>query len=253
MKKIKLKKNTIKFIIAFIMAVASIVVLYNLIVPEDVQNLEFEQYVKASKSIKVDEIITEDMLEYAELPKDSIPAGIIKSKTEVIGKYSTTNILKDEALRTEKVKKEMDSKYTSEEREVRIYTNVQAYGGVGPGDQADLIYTGNALNNERIGILQHEGVLVKKVLNESGIDIQAINSDKYSQNSTIPRIVVLTVSQEMALEIETLQDESQVNFKLIKWTERSKEQNKEKLKMHKNEIINRDASNDSGPVVKEDN
>lgn len=234
----RLRKMNKKLVLAIILSIISLYFLYDCVMPKEKRDIKFEKYVKAKVEIGVDDQIQEAMLEYDELPADKIPAGTVRDKKSVVGKYVTTTILTDELIRKEKIKKKIDSnEYKDKERIVRIYTTIQAYGGVGSGDRADLIYTKNNQDIGKIGLLKYEGVLVEEVINEDGINIERVESDKYNKGDTKPYIVTLKVSQKMALEIETLQETKEICFKLIRWTERSKKQSTENTKVNSNQII----------------
>lgn len=241
------KKKTIKLLIAVVLAIGSLYGLYNTVVPKDKVNIEYGKYIKAAKKINVDQIIEEDMIVEDTMPIDNIPPGAITNKDEIIGKYAASDIFANELIIKERIKKEKNSEYQGEERRVRIYTNLMAYGGVGPGDRADLIYTGDG-----IGVIKYEGVLVEKVLNEDGVDLSNIKEDKFNRENRKPYIVELKTSQEMALNIVTLQgNDTEVKFKLIKWTERSKKQHSEGQILKLNEALGIDEdSKEKTPIVK---
>lgn len=249
--KFKAPKLNIKVILALIMAASSLYFLYGEVLPKDKRDIKYEQYIKVTQQINVDDKIEETMITYDEMPSDKIPKSAIKNMEQVKDKFAATTIYPDEVMIREKIKSEVKSEYGEDEREVRIYTNVQAYGGVGSGDRADLIYTGELKETGKIGILKYEGVLVKKVLNEEGISLETVGSDKYNKGSIKPFLAVLTVNQDKALEIETLQRDGTISFKLIKWTERSKKLGNENKKLRELQIINESVK--EKPLVQEVN
>lgn len=238
------KKKIIKVLIAAVLAIVSLYGLYNAVVPKDKVNIKYGKYIRAVSKIDVDQRIEENMIAEDIMPIDNISPGAITEKAEIIGKYAASDIYPDELIRKERIKKEKDSEYQGEERRVRIYTNLMAYGGVGPGDRADLVYTG-----ENVGVIKYEGVLVEKVLNEDGVELSNIKEDKFNKESRRPYIIELKTSQEMALNIATLQgNENEVKFKLIKWTERSLEQDTEGKILNLDEALGIDRDKKETPV-----
>lgn len=240
-RRVKINK---KLILAFGLAVGSLILIYKVGVPQDKINVKYVQYVRAARMIEVDQKITEEMLTYDTMPSDKVTSSVITRKEDIINSYAKSNIYPGEAMRKERIKYETESEYGTEEREVRIYTDLQAFGGVGPGDRADLIFVGDGK-----GIIKYEGVLVKKVLNNVGQDIATVADNKFNVTEATPYIVICQVSQSMGLEIETLmQNKKEVAFKFFKWTEKSNRQNTENQIKEYNNLINKRLEGPEGNI-----
>lgn len=234
MKKVSFGRLNSKIVLSVGLSIGSLIFLYNVAIPKDKLNIKYVQYVKAAKEIGEGIKITDDMLTIDTMPSDKITSNTVTTKEQVLNKYAKSEIYPGEMIIKDRIKNQTTSEFNDDEREVRIYTDLQAYGGVGPGDRADLIYVGNGK-----GDLKYEGVLVKRVLNDVGNDISQVTENKYNANETKPFIVVVSVSQDMALNIETLQSAlKDIHFKFIKYTDKSKKLNNENKVIDYNSILN---------------
>lgn len=172
-----------------------------------------------------------------------VPVGVIKNGitdlTLVIDKYARNTLYPEDYVRNENVKTVGDNVISPRMREVRIPTNIAAYGGVGKGDKIDLIYIGKInMVMDPIGEMIEEGLEVKSVLNKAGVDLELVSADKYNQTDLEPGYVTFLLDQKRAIEIEVLQGlQNDVSFKLVKWVEQSEATEEEHGILRKNQIL----------------
>lgn len=211
--------------------VVFIILLYN-IRPTLNKNTEYVEVVK----VVAEGILPGEKIANENLTTDQLPADVVKDQgyvtkiEDVINKYANDRLYKNQYIRAENIK---GGEAVVEEkvvdpgiREVRIITDVAAYGGVGKGDKVDLIFVNKIGAIDTVGKILYEGLEVTSVLNKSGVNLEKIAADKYNTADLEPGFVTFEVSQEKALEIETLQGTgNDVVFKLTRFVEGSEKTN----------------------------
>ncbi len=218
-------KTLKKIAISVIVATVIFILIFKSLQPSVEDKIEYVEVVVTKVELLPGQKISDENLSLYNLPAD-LAMKYVQDISEVTGKYAKDKIYPGEFIRQENIKKVSNDSIGSDIREVRILTNLAAYGGVGKGDNVDIIYVDKIGTLNEIGKILYEGLEVKNVLNKSGVDLEKIDADKYNKADLEPGFVVFQVSQEMALEIETLQGiTTDVVFKLSRWIDRSKPTN----------------------------
>lgn len=208
-----------------------VILLYN-IRPTLNKNTEYVEVVK----VVADGILPGEKIANENLTTDQLPADVVKDQgyitkiEDVINKYANDRLYKNQYIRAENIKggeEVVEEKVVDPGiREVRIITDVAAYGGVGKGDKVDLIFVNKIGAIDTVGKILYEGLEVTSVLNKSGVNLEKISADKYNTADLEPGFVTFEVSQEKALEIETLQGTgNDIVFKLTRFIEGSDKTN----------------------------
>lgn len=179
--------------------------------------------VMVKKDIDENDKIDPNDLELVSMP-ENIGNQYVRDIALVSNKFAKDKLYKGQYVRAENIKAVAASKKaTAETRTVRVATNVAAYAGAGKGDIVDLIYVGKIGALETIGRYFYQNLEVKAVLNKSGIDLEKLTTDKYNQADQEPGFIDFEVPATVALEISTLQGETNnVCFKLAVWEDESK-------------------------------
>lgn len=215
-----------KVILLIISIIGSLIATYMIVNMSEKQKntmtTELHPVIIATRKIDAGCQIEEDMIQVINvLTQNSFNS--YQSKDEVVGKVAQTTIYPEEIISKERaINREPADK---KDREYRIKVDSITYGGVTPGSRADILWAGTVSpSNKLIGGIVYENVLVKAVLNEYEQDIYSIQADKYNKGTSVPAIVVLSVSQKQANVLEQLKEYSgkEKAFTLAKYTENSK-------------------------------
>lgn len=235
---IEIMKKFKKIVLSLIVAAVLFGLLFAQLQQASGEKIEYTEVVSAKVKIQSGSKIAKEDVELKKVPVGVISNGI-EDLNLVVDKYAKDTLYAGQYVLDYDVKSAQSNSIGPDIREVRVITNIAAYGGVGKGDKVDLIYVGkiNALTDS-IGKLLYEGLEVKNVLNRSGVDLEAITSDKYNQADVEPGYVSFWVNQEMAIEIETLQGmENDVVIKLAKWVDSSEATEQDHGVMRKEDIL----------------
>lgn len=250
-------KTLNKIFISLVVAVVLIGYLYVNMQNSGTEAIEYENVVVAKEKIIAGQKIAAEDLDTKEVPKGLVP-NAIRKKEDIINKYAKDTLYKNEYIIADNIKTMSVETFGPDVREVRVVTNIAAYGGVAVGDKIDLIYVGkiNAVSDP-VGRILFEGLEVKSIMNRSGVDLELIKADKYNQAEQEPGYVTFWVEQEKALEIQTLQGiNNDVVFKLSKWIDQSERMDQDYGVKIKEEIlfdynIPVDLENDSIGAIKD--
>lgn len=217
-RKNKLNKQTVIGIVSLLLAALIIFVIVP-IVTGAIKTTS--QVVRVSNTITVGEQVTKENTELVEVNTYNLPASIIKSQDEAVGKYVTARLEPGDYILDSKVVTNMISSgnYMSvldgNKRVVSVSVKDLASGISGKlqaGDIVSVINNAEAVSNRGTIYKELKYVKVLAVTTDSGIDV---SGESAASKDKLPATVTMLVNENQAQLLAGLEKNGNIYFTLI--------------------------------------
>lgn len=217
----KLKKFKNRTVIGVICIIIAILILFIALPLYKDTFSQRTQVIRMRENVKHGSIITESMLETADVGRYGLPDEVLTDKSEIIGKYATADLFKNDYLTLNKLTDKLNtassmlSALNGDKLAMSVSLSSFASGLSGKIESGDIVSVVAINNDEETKIPQTlKYVKVVSCTTSDGFDIDD-KTKKEDDDNNAPVTATLLVSDVQAIELATLEKESAVHLALV--------------------------------------